>query len=619
MAEGSVRFEHGDWTAVDAIAYTDGDEIEVVFSDSAFDREAIAEDGVVNSFDAIRHSGNTLTVNVGLDGPTMCMDFMNRLDDTMYSGSSCRSEFMDAIEIELHNEERIAGRVNWGETDGEHIHLQFDVEILGGADGGMLGGPGDPLPEDGGEPGKAVLLHYELLEAGDWDQLKASSHPEGRAMMEESEAAGEHLELFEMLRIFSPQDVRITGGTVSGDTAYVTFEAEEDGASVTGIATVIRFEDQWYYRGSSTEVTGGGSAYIPEASGGYTSLMMAIVMGQTEAVSILLQDAPDLSALTPEGKTVATLAAESGNPEIVAALLDAGADFMSVDESGSTPALSAVRGMGGSEDIHAIIEMLGLHGADLNQGNEYHTPLFYAVDTGDARLVEALLMAGADPSAPAADGRLPVVTAIWNIDILRHLLDAGADPDTLDSYGDPLLFLALRDRSREAMEALLTAGADANLRDSAGRSALEYARDMYMDDEIALLMSHGAVDEASSEASAVEAEAAVSPSAEVSGAVAMPPIPPSLSVPNLPRYAGSTVLFEQDAIGIFLTADAVARVAEETMSLLQSAGWQGRLTAETPDMKHLTFDLDAVELSVMVSVAPAQGNQTAIQYSLQVK
>ena len=610
MVEGSVSLEHGNWAAVDAIAYPDGEELDVVFSDMAFDREAIAEDGVANSFDVLRHSGNTLTINVGVDGPTMCVDVMSRSEDTMYSGSSCRSEFSNAIEIESLNDDRIAGGMNWGPSDGEHIHLQFDVEILGGASGGMVGEPGDPLPGDGGEPGKAVLLHFQLLAAGDWEGLKARAHPEGRAMMEESEATGEHVEMLEMLRAFAPQNVRITGGTVSGDTARVNYEADENGASVSGIATVIRFEDQWYDRSSSTQVSagsngGGSTTYIPEASGGYTSLMLAIVMGQTEAVSVLLQDNPDLSERTPEGKTVAVLAVESGNPAIVRALLDAGADFSSADESGNTPVLAAILYGSGSEDLYAIIEMLGAHGVNLDQGSEYYTPLFYAVEMGDARLVEALLAAGANPSVPAPDGRLPAVSALWNIDILRQLLKAGADANALDSYGDPLLFLALRERSLEALETLLGAGADANLRDSAGRSPLQYARDMYMEEEVALLLSNGAIDDTASESLAAP-EAFAAPSSEV-------------SVPTLPRYAGSTAIFEQDAIAIYLTADDVARVAEETLSLLQAAGWQGRLTAETPAMKHLTFDQGANELTVMVSIAPAQGNKTTIQYSLRVK
>lgn len=609
VVEGSVRLEHGDWTAVDAIAYPDGEEIDVVFSDTAFDPEAIAEDGVANSFDVLRHSGNTLTINVGVDGPTMCLDIMSRSDDTLYSGSSCRSEFTEAIEIESLSDDRIAGRMNWGETDGEQVHLQFDVEILGGASGGMLGGPGEALPADGGEPGKAVILHFEALEAGDWERLKASAHPEGRAMMEESEASGEHLEMFEMLRAFAPKNIRITGGTVSGDTAHVNYEAEENGTTATGVATVIRFEDQWYYRGSSSEVSGGGSdessTYIPEASGGYSSLMMAIVMGQTEAVSKLLQDSPNLSERTPEGKTVAILAAESGDPEIIRALIDAGADFMSADDSGNTPVLAAILASSGSENILTIIEILGAHGANLNQGNEYYTPLSYAVETADTQLVEALLAAGADPSLPYPDGRLPAVASLWNLDILRQLLQAGADPNAVDNYGDPLLFLALRDRSLEAMEALLSAGADANQRDSAGRSALQYARDMYMEEEIALLLSHGAIDDSAVESSAPP-EAAVAPAGEV-------------SVPALPRYAGSAVIFEQDAIAIYLTADEMVRVAEETLSLLQAAGWQGRLTAETDAMRHLTFNQGANELTVMVSIAPAQGNKTTIQYSLQVK
>jgi len=177
-----------------------------------------------------------------------------------------------------------------------------------------------------------------------------------------------------------------------------------------------------------------------------------------------------------------------------------------------------------------------------------------------------------------------------------------------------LLFLTLRDRSWEAMEILLTAGADANQLDSSGRSPLQYATDMYMEEEIELLVSHGAIDD--SESSALFEDSA---SIEASAAYVAPTAPAALSVPKLPRYAGSTVLFEQEIIAIYLTADEVARVAEETMSLLQAAGWKGRLTAETATMKHLTFDQGGMELTAMISIAPAQGNKTTIQYSLQQK
>src|SRR5690606_33318588 len=48
----------------DAIAWRDGDDLKLVFSDTSFDRVAFAEDGELDSFDFMRHEGTTLTLTV---------------------------------------------------------------------------------------------------------------------------------------------------------------------------------------------------------------------------------------------------------------------------------------------------------------------------------------------------------------------------------------------------------------------------------------------------------------------------------------------------------------------------------------------------------------------------
>jgi len=87
-------------------------------------------------------------------------------------------------------------------------------------------------------------------------------------------------------------------------------------------------------------------------------------------------------------------AALSFNPEIVNALLDAGADYDGRDEDGSTP-------------------------------------LMVACQFDDPECVSILLEAGADPNAINADGTTPLKLAATNanLECIRLLLDAGADPD----------------------------------------------------------------------------------------------------------------------------------------------------------------------------------------------
>jgi hypothetical protein len=205
-ASGSVKLGKADWTVADGVAYQDDDEIEVVFSDQKFDKGEMRRDGKVDTFDVMGHDGNTLAINVGADGPTMCLDVSTRTAESQMSGSSCNSEFPPTIKITSKTDTRIAGSMDYKSGD-DVVKLAFDlpIEAGGGAAGTATAPKGDPLPAGGGEPGKAVLAHFAALNAGDWAKLKAGSHPDRRTQMEASEKDGSYKEMFEFLRSISPR------------------------------------------------------------------------------------------------------------------------------------------------------------------------------------------------------------------------------------------------------------------------------------------------------------------------------------------------------------------------------------------------------------------------------
>jgi hypothetical protein len=128
-ASGSVKLKGAEWTVADGVAMPDGDELEVVLLSQAFDRAKALDDGKLNTFDVMRQGGNTVTINVAADGPTMCVDFMSRSGDTMNSGSSCNSDFPPTIKIEKRSATQIAGSMQWEEDGGDHVKVQFDLPI----------------------------------------------------------------------------------------------------------------------------------------------------------------------------------------------------------------------------------------------------------------------------------------------------------------------------------------------------------------------------------------------------------------------------------------------------------------------------------------------------------
>jgi len=96
---------------------------------------------------------------------------------------------------------------------------------------------------------------------------------------------------------------------------------------------------------------------------------------------------------------------------------------------------------------------------------------------GCADLVRKLLDDGADPNAKGRHGGVPLVEAVyWNQpEILRLLLERGADVNQKSSSGwTPLIAAAFRNR-HASIELLLRRGADVNLSSIDGRTALNCA------------------------------------------------------------------------------------------------------------------------------------------------
>ena len=119
-------------------------------------------------------------------------------------------------------------------------------------------------------------------------------------------------------------------------------------------------------------------------------------------------------------------------------------------------------------------------GADVNARGKYSgwTPLMLAARKGDIELLNFLLANGADVNAKSdVQNRTPLMEAVRNrkIQAVQALLAANPDLDAVDWEGYTVLMFAAVSGQRDVVDVLLAHGADVNLKNKVGSSALMMA------------------------------------------------------------------------------------------------------------------------------------------------
>jgi cytohesin len=219
--------------------------------------------------------------------------------------------------------------------------------------------------------------------------------------------------------------------------------------------------------------------------------------GSAERVQALLESAAraELDAPSRDGMTPLMWAAQANDLTIARLLLRAGADANLGNRYGITPLWLAA-----TNRSPALVTLLLEHGADAAAALPHgETPLMAAAHSGDAESIRLLLAAGADPDA--SETALGETALMWaaaedHPDAIRALAAGGADLDlasrplalapmnwlqigmvstVLPVGGWPPLLFAARENAPAAALALIEAGADPNVRDPDGLTALNVA------------------------------------------------------------------------------------------------------------------------------------------------
>ena len=208
---------------------------------------------------------------------------------------------------------------------------------------------------------------------------------------------------------------------------------------------------------------------------GSTPLMLAIDRGEVDAAARLVRSNANVNAANEYGATALWVAAASGNASMVKLLLDAHANPNAALLSGETPLMTAIDN--GNADTAAL---LIARGADVNarESNGGQTALMWAVADRAPTLVKLLLGHRADPRARSMLGFTPLLFAAQqgDVDSGRLLLEAEADVDDRGTADrKTALIIAAASGHTAFAGLLLDAGANPDLSDEAGFTAMHYA------------------------------------------------------------------------------------------------------------------------------------------------
>jgi ankyrin repeat protein len=205
---------------------------------------------------------------------------------------------------------------------------------------------------------------------------------------------------------------------------------------------------------------------------GQTPLLCACALGQEAMVRLLVAHGAQPATRAPDGQTALGLALSSGRRELSRWLDWPGWPLPRRALRDTDLPAAAQAG-----DADAVARLLDLGLPVQAQDAQGCTALLRAAGGGHLALVELLLARGADHSMAARSGATPLSAALSmrHDAVLQRLLDGGARPDqALPGDITPLMVAAALGQSR-GVQLLLAHGADARCVDSEGSTALHAA------------------------------------------------------------------------------------------------------------------------------------------------